>query len=83
MAHLLELPVEFNEKELLFPLSIVPMGYTYRMVVTVNGQELTFERDEENQLRMLMRPDDMTNGKVVDPALVSAIMKSLNFLLES
>ena len=81
MAHQLELPVEFNEKELLFPLSIVPMGYTYRMVVTVNGQELTFERDEENQLRVLMRPDDMTNGKVVDPALLSAIMNSLNFLL--
>ncbi len=44
-----ELPVIFKGGELMLPAKLVQMGYTYKIFVTVNEQEIIFEPDEEKE----------------------------------
>lgn len=49
-----ELPVVYRGQELLLPGRLVQMGYTYKIYIAVEGQEIIFEPDEERNLRVVV-----------------------------
>ena len=55
MADPFELPVDFKGKEMLFPAELLPMGYTHKIKVTIEGIEILFEPDEKRNYRAVMR----------------------------
>lgn len=69
-----ELPVNVNGKELTLPAGFVQWTYGYRILVTVNDQEIFFEPDEEGQFRALTMD---SSGKAPDLNLVQAIAAAL------
>jgi len=71
-----ELPVVFDGQELILPGKFVQMGYTYKIFVEVNGQEIIFEPDEERNFRTVM--ENQQNSKV-PVALVKIIGEALEF----
>lgn len=73
MHESLELPVQIGDKTILLPAELKVWGYSHRILVTWEGQVITFEPDEERNYRALIE------GIQKPPALeiVKAIMKSI------
>lgn len=78
------LPVSYKGQEHEFPLRILPLGYTYRFVVKVGGQDLVFEKDEAGELRALLAdPAAEPSAKPPEPGLLGAIAEVLEELLKA
>lgn len=69
-----ELPVEFDGRELVFQAVFYRSGYSYRIVVDVDGRAVQFEPDEERNFRAVM--GDGEAGQVSLPKL-QAVAKAL------
>ena len=50
----IEIPIEINGEQRSFFARIIPYGYTYRLSVDVNGTEVFFEPDEQDQYRVIL-----------------------------
>lgn len=74
-----ELPLVYEGKEWLLPARFVQMGYTYKIFIDVNGQEIIFEPDEERNLRTII---ENQNDKLVSAGLVKAIGAALESQLK-
>lgn len=75
-----ELPVQFQNQELLFPAELQQTGYTHRFRVEVYGQDVYFEPDEERNYRAVIDPEN-TSGKIsVD--LLQAIAGTIESLVK-
>jgi hypothetical protein len=76
-----EIPVQYKGEERVFTGRLQPFGYSYRLIVDVNGTEIWFEPDEERNLRALT---DVFNNeqKQVDPMLLKAIGAALQAILQ-
>ncbi len=72
-----ELPVLYKGKELMFPTTLQLVGYTYRLVVDVNGQKIHFEPDEERNYRAVLNYEDAHKAINIDQGLVTAILESI------
>lgn len=72
-----DLPVMYKGEERTFPTRAVLFGYAYRFYVLVNDAELVFEKDDEQQFRVLQENSSATPP---DTALLSAIVHSLQQL---
>lgn len=70
-----ELPVAYNGRELLLPSRFVQMGYTFKIFVDAEGQEIIFEPDEERNFRAIIEQTD--GAKTVPTELVKAISDSI------
>ncbi|WP_300600528.1 hypothetical protein [Niabella sp.] len=78
MEHFFELPVQYKSEELLLKGRLVTFAYSYKFYVVVNGHELTFERDDEQEFRVL---NEYTDGHPqIDPELVAQILAVLQKL---
>lgn len=75
------LPVLYKGIENAYPVSLVPMGYTFKLIVVVDGVAVTFERDEEMNFRALTAPDLTPESSKIDPLLLGAISNALSDLL--
>lgn len=73
-----ELPVMVNGEERLLSAKLVQLGYTYKIYVEVEGEQIIFEPDEERNLRAVMEGD---TGKNVSVSLVRAIGEALERIL--
>lgn len=73
-----ELPVTFNGKEHLFPAQLLPFGYTYKLKVEVQGQDVLFDRDEEGTFRAAFEPTGEGHAKPIDPALLQVIADAID-----
>ena len=82
MSDNFEIPVTYKGQELLFPASLVTMGYTYKIVVEVDKQQVSFEPDEERNFRAIISWEDVQTGQHFDKALLEAIAASLESLLK-
>lgn len=80
MFDLFELPVEYKGKELLFPAELLPMGFTHKIKVTVNGTEILFEPDEERNYRAVIANVDMDKIASLDKDLLQLICTTLDEL---
>lgn len=72
-----ELPVMYKGEEREYKARAVVYGYTYRFYILVDDTELIFEKDDEQQFRVLQESPGTTPP---DPALLSAIIDSLQQL---
>ena len=80
MMDLFELPVDFSGKEFLFPAELLPMGFTHKIKVTVEGTEILFEPDEERNYRAMITDLEKFNQTHIDKLLIQAICKTLDLL---
>ena len=78
MEHYFNLPVSVNGENQSFKGRLVTFGYVYKYYIIADGQELVFEKDEEQQYRVLSGED--TKGKPVSPAIIQAIITALGNL---
>lgn len=76
MEHYFELPVHYNEEDLNFKARLVTFGYVYKFYVIVDGKELVFEKDDEQNYRVISERDAKDN-RPVNNGLLEAIIKSL------
>lgn len=77
MEQFFELPVNIGETERLFNGRLVTFAYSYKIYVTVDDQELAFERDDEQNFRVISESGDV---KPVKREVVEAIIKALQEL---
>jgi hypothetical protein len=77
-----KLPVNYNGKDLLFPAKLVRFGYSYRIEVEMNGEIISFEKDEERNWSALAENHDMGKSNSIDQQLLPAIADSLDDVLE-
>lgn len=80
MMDLFELPVEYNGKEFLFPAELLPMGFTHKIKVTIDGTEILFEPDEERNYRAMINDLEKFNHSNIDKLLLQEICKTLDEL---
>ena len=79
MTDTFQLPVDFNGQESEYPAQIMRFGYTSKVLVTVNGTEVTFEPDEEGSYRALVQLDVTTQ---IPKGLLEEISATLQVLFE-
>jgi hypothetical protein len=75
MSSRFQLPVTYNGEEQEYSTELVSFGYTYKFNVHVNGNDLTFETDDEGCFRVIGEKDAK-----VDPELLQSIIESLQYL---
>ncbi len=66
-----ELPVTYKGEELHFPTRLQQLGYTHRIVVDVNGQQVFFEPDEERNYKAIIEQEKL--NKQISVELLQAI----------
>ncbi len=80
MMDIFELPVEYNGKEFLFPAELLPMGFTHKIKVTIDGTEILFEPDEERNYRAMITDLENFNQSNINKLLLQEICKTLDEL---
>jgi len=80
MLDLFELPVEYKGEEILFPAELLPMGFTHKIKVIVEGTEILFEPDEEKNYRAMIPDTEMEKRDRRNKPLLAQICKTLDQL---
>lgn len=80
MAESFDLPVWYEGKELLFPASLLQMGYTHKIKVTIQDTDLLFEPDEEKHYRAVVAEPDRASVMRLDQSLLRTICETLDEL---
>jgi hypothetical protein len=80
MSENLELPVNWNNEQFLFPMEMVRWGYTHRFKVAVEGQAYFFEPDEEGIYRAI--PEEPSGDQKHNLALLRIIGETLHELMQ-
>jgi len=70
-----DLPVKYNNKELIFKVRLITYTYGYKFYICINKQELIFENDNEGNIRVVV-PSHI-HCSTIDKSLVEAILKVL------
>ncbi|WP_176954374.1 hypothetical protein [Niabella drilacis] len=78
MEHFFELPVRYKGATLILRGRLVTFAYSYKFYVMVNGRELIFERDDEQQFRVLQEASE--DASEIDRELIQQIIITLNDL---
>jgi hypothetical protein len=76
-----EIPVMYQGEELEFTSKLLLQGYTFKILVDVNGNEVMFEPDEERNFRAMINPETTDHSKSFDVELLKAIANALENLL--
>ena len=77
-----ELPVTYNDAELLLPARMRHLGYTHIFVVDVAGREIVFEPDEEQHYRAMIDPEKTEGSQHLDVDLLKTIAATLEELMK-
>jgi hypothetical protein len=80
MGDLLQLPVQYQNEELNFPMEMINWGYTHRFKVNLNGQEYFFEPDEEGGYRAIAADPKQHSSASIQ--LLQAIGETLKTLMQ-
>ncbi len=78
MEHYFELPVTVNGEERCFRGRLATSGYIYKFYIIVDGQEFVFEKDDEQEYRVLSEGN--IKAKVIEPVIIQAIIAALDSL---
>lgn len=73
-----ELPVQFGEETIVVPAELTTWGYSHRILVTLEGQVIIFEPDEERHYRALLAEGQ----KPPALAMVKAIAESIESIFK-
>lgn len=77
-----ELPVHYNNNELLFPTRLLNYGYSYKLEVTIDGDPVLFEPDEERNWRAVLTEEDIFSNKKINAKLLEVIAAAMDSLLK-
>ncbi len=77
-----EIPVLYNNQELLFTARLLAFGYVHKFEVDVFGQQLFFEQDDSGDYRALADPTNLDNVRKMDVELLHAIAHSIETILK-
>ena len=77
-----EIPVLYNNQELLFTARLLTFGYVHKFEVDVFGQQLFFEQDDSGNYRALADPSNLEEAKKMDVELLQAIAHSIELILK-
>lgn len=80
MNEAFEIPVAYEGKQFSFPARWVQTGYTHRFEVSIPGNEVWFEPDEEGRYRALVNAEQLST-KNIDLKLLQAIAEAIESLL--
>jgi hypothetical protein len=72
-----ELNVEYKGNLLSFPAEYIPLGYSFKIKVHINGIDIFFERDDLKKYRAISTIEDMEKSKAIDQQLLGTITESL------
>lgn len=75
-----DLPVLYNGTELLFPAHLQQTGFSHRILVEINGTEVSFEPDEERNYRAVVDPEKL--NKTPDAGLLKAVAESIEAIVK-
>ncbi|AQW98630.1 hypothetical protein CMT42_06075 [Elizabethkingia anophelis] len=75
MEDYFDLPVQYNNEELLFRVRLITYTYGYKFYICVDKQELIFENDDEGDIRVVA-PCHIP-GFSINRSLVETIIKVL------
>ena len=81
MDEMFDLPVQHNNKALLFPSQLQSWGYSHRILVTVGNYVVIFEPDEERKYRALGNGEQ--TGDIPDSFLIQAIAQTIETIFSS
>ncbi len=81
MEHFFELPVVYKEEELTLNGRLVTFGYTYKFYIVIDGREFIFEKDDEQQFRMLSSEGVSENH--IDNRLIETVIHALEKLMDT
>jgi hypothetical protein len=79
MNEILDLPVHYQNEELVFCMEMIKWGYTHRFKINVNGFEYFFEPDEEGVYRAIS--EDFLKHASQDTELLKVIGETLGELM--
>lgn len=71
------LPVPYQGETLELDAKFVRLGFIYQFHISVEGRTLIFERDEEQEYRVI---DTAASGRETDPRLLEAVVETLKAL---
>jgi len=77
-----EIPIIYKGKELVFPASFMPTGYTYKIQVDVFGKMISFEPDEERNFRAVVSEADLAQQDKIDKTLIMEIAETLQTIFK-
>jgi hypothetical protein len=77
-----ELPVLYNNKEMLLPAQLHQYGYSFKIEVEVNGTAIFFERDEDRNWRAMVEPSEVEMNSYLTKELLQAILTSIERVLQ-
>jgi hypothetical protein len=76
MQESFELPVQFRDTTVILPAELTSWGYSHRISVTLEGQVIIFEPDEERNYRAVLpegqKPPSLEMVKAIAESLESA-----------
>ena len=75
-----EIPVTYCGKELQFNAELLRVGYIHKILIDVNGQMISIEKDDEGNYRAILV--DLESENKIDKGLIKAIVESLEELLK-
>ncbi|MBE7169235.1 MAG: hypothetical protein INR73_01510 [Williamsia sp.] len=76
------LPVSYKGKEQDYEAQLELRGYTYRIRVTVEGQDVYYERDEEGAFRAIIPTDAPSKEtRIPEAGLLQAIAQKIKAVL--
>ena len=78
MEHYFELPINHNGEELLLNGRLVTFAFNYKYYIVINGRELIFEQDDEQNFRVIAAEPDQ--HVMVAPELIENIVAVLQEL---
>lgn len=78
MPESFELPVCYEEKELMLPAELQAWSISHRIIVYIDNFPLIFEPDEERNYRGVVAPEDRAKAERIDPGLLQAVADTLH-----
>ncbi len=75
-----ELPVTFNNKELMFQGKFLDYGYSSKIEMDIEGTKVLFEPDEERNWRAIISFEDVMANKKPDQDLLKAVAGAIEVI---
>lgn len=77
MGETFELEVAYKGELLSLPAEYLPMGYSFKIRINIDGTDIFFELDDEKNYRAIASQGDLTKSQNIDINLLAAIAQAL------
>lgn len=81
MNETFDIPLAYNGRALMLPAKLLILGYTHKIQVTVDGNEIFFEPDEERNYRAVLAFDCLDETVTTDKNLLKAIADAIETIV--